>query len=840
MNNFILLQQVINEKDLNISIVKFSHPLYVRFIKSFKLNFQDRSTLEIAILLRQIVLYETSNRGDTQSSILYIPSETNWPDVTTLKKVGLICNHQGNKISIASDRWNPSWLNIENNKGIDYLATSEFNDRKDLYFDSKYTDIFLESFENIKFYKSNDQQRAVRSTLSLKSGETLLINLPTGEGKSLIFHLINQIGFSDKIDGVTIIIVPTVSLALDHEKYLQHQFKTDEPFAYIGGRESENFLLKESIRNSNKNICILSPEAACGAFRNSLLLSAANGNIKSIIIDEAHIIEEWGNDFRYDFQIFAGLWRQLLNIGEDIKKFRTILLSATYTQNAVDTLKTLFTYNNFKLFSAARLRPEIDFWFANKTDEKERIARVIEALIKTPKPTILYTTKVEKANEYYNLLTEIGFKSIEVVTGDTSSGKRDEVIVKWKNSSLDIVVATSSFGLGINYEHTRSVIHACIPESLNRYYQEVGRGGRDGKSSLALLIPSYEDENIANNLNQQMIIGNEKGYKRWQEMFASKQNYNNQVGQYIIDLDASPIHNIDASGIKNKRWNTQVLLLMVKSNLIELNGIPNLNSNNVQDFDKCVIIKILDDQHLDKEYWDSKIDTIRNKIYKSNKESLNLLFQLIQNKECVAELISKIYNLFIDNIDYTISKICSHCSICRVDDRKYFNSPIKRKYPQIDTINYVEKLFLSKSLLIEYESDNQGFKDIRMFERKFIGVINNLIKNTIQNFIFVMDADKYFFTEKIKKASEKLPIFIEKTNDLNVITSMNNLPQGTTVVFFPSNLKLDLNILKFLRKENLIIFMEKYTKDPSREVGKIIDIYPYESLQLNEFIERMA
>ena len=103
-----------------------------------------------------------------------------------------------------------------------------------------------------------------------------------------------------------------------------------------------------------------------------------------------------------------------------------------------------------------------------------------------------------------------------------------------------------------------------------------------------------------------------------------------------------------------------------------------------------------------------------------------------------------------------------------------------------------------------------------------------------------MDADKYFFTEKIKKASEKLPIFIEKTNDLNVITSMNNLPQGTTVVFFPSNLKLDLNILKFLRKENLIIFMEKYTKDPSREVGKIIDIYPYESLQLNEFIERMA
>jgi ATP-dependent DNA helicase RecQ len=829
---------VINEKDLNISIVKFSHPLYVRFIKSFKLNFQDRSTLEIAILLRQIVLYETSNRGDTQSSILYIPSETNWPDVTTLKKVGLICNHQGNKISIASDRWNPSWLNIENNKGIDYLATSEFNDRKDLYFDSKYTDIFLESFENIKFYKSNDQQRAVRSTLSLKSGETLLINLPTGEGKSLIFHLINQIGFPDKIDGVTIIIVPTVSLALDHEKYLQHQFQTDEPFAYIGGRESENFLLKESIRNSNKNICILSPEAACGAFRNSLLLSAANGNIKSIIIDEAHIIEEWGNDFRYDFQIFAGLWRQLLNIGEDIKKFRTILLSATYTQNAVDTLKTLFTYNNFKLFSAAKLRPEIDFWFANKTDEKERISRVIEALTKTPKPTILYTTKVEKANEFYNILKDIGFKSIEVVTGDTSSDKRDEVIVKWKNSSLDIVVATSSFGLGINYEHTRSVIHACIPESLNRYYQEVGRGGRDGKSSLALLIPSYEDEKIAKRMSKPKILKNYKiHFNRWERMFLTK-NFIESTSSYLIDLDTIPDHglNFDDGGKENRKWNIQVLLFMVKSNMLQLNGI----SNDIDNFGKFISIKILDENHLNYRYWCEKIENIRMKIFNSSDDSLSSLFKLIENRDCPSDLISKIYNLSIDNIDYTVSKICSHCSICRINEKKYFNSPIKRKYPQTDTRNYVEKLFLSMSLLIEYELDDKGFKDIKMFERKFISVIINLIKNSIQNFIFIIDADKYFFTEKIKKSLEKLPIFIEKTNDLNVITSMNNLPQGITVVFFPSNLKLDLNILKFLRKENLIIFMEKYTKDPSREVGKIIDIYPYESLQLNEFIERMA
>jgi superfamily II DNA/RNA helicase len=833
-----LLQQLINEKGLNISVENFSHPLYTRFVKSFKLNFQDRSNLEIAILLRQILLHETSNRGDTQSSILYIPNEINWPDVATLRKVGLICNHQEDKISITSDWWNPSWLNIENNKGIDYLSTSEFNDRKDLYFDSKFSDIFLESFENIKFYKSNDQQRAVRSTLSLKNGETLLINLPTGEGKSLIFHLINQIGFSDKTDGLTIIIVPTVSLALDHEKYLQHQFKTDEPFAYIGGRESENLLLKESIKISNKNICILSPEAACGAFRNLLILSASNGNIKSIIIDEAHIVEEWGNDFRYDFQIFAGLWRQLLNFGEDIKKFRTILLSATYTQNAVDTLKILFTYNHFKIFSAAKLRPEIDFWFANKTDEKERVSRVIESLIKTPKPTILYTTKVEKANEYYNLLKEIGFKSIEVITGDTSSEKRDEVVIKWKNSSLDIVVATSSFGLGINYEHTRSVIHACIPESLNRYYQEVGRGGRDGKSSLALLIPSYEDEKIAKRMSKPKILKDYKiHFNRWERMFLTKR-YEENTSSYLIDLDTIPDHglNFDDGGKENRRWNIQVLLFMIKSGILQFNGI----SNDIDNFDKFISIRILDENHLNYGYWCEKIEKIRMKIFNSADESLSSLFKLIENKDCPSDLISKIYNLSIDNIDYAVSKICSHCSICRINEKKYFNSPIKRKYPNLDNINYVEELFLSKSLLIEYELVDNEFKNIRMFERKFINIINTFVKNNIQNFIYVMDSDKYFMSEKIKRTFETMPMFIEKTYNLNLTTSINNLPYGTTVIFLPPNLRLDLNILKFLKKENLIIFIEKFTKDPSREIGDFINIYPHESLQLKEFIERIA
>ena len=106
---------------------------------------------------------------------------------------------------------------------------------------------------------------------------------------------------------------------------------------------------------------------------------------------------------------------------------------------------------------------------------------MLEALRHVPRPAILYVTRVVDAKAWRDRLEAEGFEHAELVHGETGANERDRILRGWRDGDIDLVVATSAFGLGIDYRHVRAVVHACIPESLDRFYQEVGRGGRDGR-----------------------------------------------------------------------------------------------------------------------------------------------------------------------------------------------------------------------------------------------------------------------------------------------------------------------------------------------------------------------
>ena len=218
MNNFDLLQKVIISNSLDIEINKFTHPLYQRFIKSYKIKFIDKSLLDVAVLLRQILLYQTSKRKSKEFASLEVPNNELWPTENEWRKVGI-------------------------DQSSDYSSVSEFDIRNELHFKTDETDIFLKILnqENIINYKSNDQKRAVRSALSLDNGETLAISLPTGEGKSLIIQLIDLIGFHEiNSNGLTLVVVPTVTLALDQEKSIQNLKNDKNPYAFVSKRNFDN------------------------------------------------------------------------------------------------------------------------------------------------------------------------------------------------------------------------------------------------------------------------------------------------------------------------------------------------------------------------------------------------------------------------------------------------------------------------------------------------------------------------------------------------------------------------------------------------------------------------
>jgi superfamily II DNA/RNA helicase len=836
MSSFSLLQKAL-DTDISVNITDNMLPIYKRFFSSYQNNFKDRSLLDVAILFRQILLQENNN------AVLFIPNNSKYPPLKEWNKVGIIAKNVKSHWEIYANFWRAKWLKESKKQAVDYCVSLGLDRRENINFSSNASDIFLTQCGTQYInYKSIDQQKAVRTVLSLDRGKTLAISLPTGEGKSLIFKLINSVGFYDtKNRGLTIVIVPTVTLALDQEKSMQMKQKSQSVYAFVGEREKENEILKDKIKQGEQDICFVSPEFVFGSLRQALISSAKNGNIRAVVIDEAHIVEEWGVDFRHEFQLFSGFWRELLDSTPITNRFRTVLLSATYTQESINLLKTLFSLDNrFEFYSATKLRPEIDYWMSPiLKDEEEQKIKVLEAIYRLPRPLILYVTEVKDAKLFYTLLRDSGFKNLAMVHGQTKSIERNRVVDLWRAGELDMMVATSAFGLGIDYPHTRSIIHACMPETLNRFYQEVGRGGRDGKSSISLIIPTHKDIKIAESINNKKIIGDELGFKRWKSMFNRKENYKDK--SYTINLNTAPSYGIDFDSKKNIGWNTQVLLLMTRAGLIELIGFPEI-SQNEEELDRHyhkLNIKIIEENHLDEKVWSSAIGTIRNRIQKSNKDSLNLLKKFIKQEACPADILNQIYELSLDDKKYEVSLLCSSCKLCRGESPKYSHAPLGRVYP-IQRVSHhrVLELFSTSSIMVEFTKES--FK-IRGFDRKFIKVIHNLVAKQIQNFIFIGNAKELFLSKKILEKIRHLPIFIEELEHLQqLIIKRKRLPPQTSVLFIGDEIKIDKKIVNILKEENNMVFLKKDTIDPITPNRLLNEVYQYELMQLDEFIARIG
>jgi ATP-dependent DNA helicase RecQ len=135
-------------------------------------------------------------------------------------------------------------------------------------------------------------------------------------------------------------------------------------------------------------------------------------------------------------------------------------------------------------------RYEFDLVSKQFDSPQARLRALLEAIEYAPRPTLVYTTLVEEAESLYEILrAEKGYRRIGLVTGESSlPGSRQEVVEQWTQDALDLVIATSAFGMGIDKADVRTVIHACVPESAARYYQEIGRGGRDGRQVIALCL----------------------------------------------------------------------------------------------------------------------------------------------------------------------------------------------------------------------------------------------------------------------------------------------------------------------------------------------------------------
>ncbi len=640
-------------------------------------------------LVRHLLMRESTNSGHHKQ--LRVPVAPDWPNASEWKQHGLSTLTAGdNAYLLSAEDWHPDWLDAVD-KDVFVNAFSDKTVREDGRCPA---DPFIEAVTGFKDYSSPGQREAVRASFLIPPGDTLIVNLPTGSGKSLVGHAPALV---HKQEGnLTLFVVPTIALAIDQAKQIEpHLQRTATnnrrwPLAWYGGLStSEKSDIRCRMLKGTQRILFTSPEALTTSLLRTVFEVAQNGMLRYLVIDEAHLVTQWGDEFRPAFQMLAGLRNSLLHkVGNE--SFRTLLLSATFTPETIDTLANLFgPPERVQMVSAVHLRPEPQYWWSKARNTDEKKSCILEALRHAPRPFILYVTTREDARYWYNTLKTLGYQRIRLFDGQTPDDERKDIIDAWRSDHLDGVVATSAFGVGIDKQDIRTIIHASIPETVDRFYQEVGRSGRDGKPSISLLVYDNSDWLIPRKMAMPTIISNELGFERWRALYDSRQDERGD-GCFTVNLDAIR-SGLKGSSDENVRWNMRTLLLMSRAGFLNLELEPTSQSDKEENNNSLSIVRIrlLREDHLLMDSWENAISESREKTLASGRRNINLMRQMLIDQREVSEILAELYSNRSQQWPIDVTRICGGCPSDRRDEfrENHYHVPTATPIHRVSPIN---------------------------------------------------------------------------------------------------------------------------------------------------------
>jgi ATP-dependent DNA helicase RecQ len=322
------------------------------------------------------------------------------------------------------------------------------------------------------------QEKVVRSALS---GRDTLALMPTGSGKSLCFQLPGLV-----MEGSTVVISPLIALMKDQTESLAEKGIRAIAFnSTMSPRERQE--AEEVVARGGKEFVYTTPEQLANREFRSLLRRAAIG---LFVVDEAHCVSHWGHDFRPDYL-------ELGTVIDELGRPTVLAMTATATDEVVDDIVRQLRIPDAEIVHTGFYRPNLHLGVVSTSDEVVRRERLVERLAGESGSGIIYVATVKAVGELTEFLQAQGF-GVASYHGRMKAADRAASQDRFMGGDVPIMVATNAFGMGIDKPDIRFVLHAHAPGSVEAFYQEFGRAGRDGEAARCTLLYSPEDRKLHN------------------------------------------------------------------------------------------------------------------------------------------------------------------------------------------------------------------------------------------------------------------------------------------------------------------------------------------------------